>query len=163
MKFLRIIRLDPSDLKVFPHAAEPGEWAVPGTFAFADADPGALSRKEQLAFKSGWLGTASFGRSTLVQVVDIEEEQFEEVVRRLAVHFVDAYGAPDLDAALGPAREEAAYAAGLAEHEGLTLLAIAREFTDQGIGERVSVVTPQGKALHARIWEIVADEDEGER
>ncbi len=71
MKFTRTIRLDPSDVKVFPLAAEPGEWAVAGTFAFADTEPAALSRKEQLAFKSGWLGTGSFGRSTLVQVVYI--------------------------------------------------------------------------------------------
>ena len=31
MKFPRTIRLDPSDVKVFPLAAEPGEWAVPGS------------------------------------------------------------------------------------------------------------------------------------
>jgi hypothetical protein len=159
MKFLRTIRLDPSDTKVFPHAAEPGEWAVPGTFAFADVQPENLSRKEQLAFKSGWLGTDSFGRSTFVQVVDISDRQFEDVVQSLAAHFVDAYGAPDLPAALGPARDEASYAAELAQHRGLTLLAMERDFTDQGVSERVSVVTPKDDGLHARIWDIVDDED----
>ena len=33
-KLLRTIRLDPSDAFVFTRAAEPGEWAVPGTFLF---------------------------------------------------------------------------------------------------------------------------------
>ena len=39
MKLLRTIRLDPSDTFVFENAAEPGEWAVTGTFMFADDDP----------------------------------------------------------------------------------------------------------------------------
>ena len=45
MKLLRTIRLDPSDTFVFDKAAEPGEWAVPGAFAFLDADPPALQGK----------------------------------------------------------------------------------------------------------------------
>ncbi len=105
MKFPRTIRLDPSDVKVFPLAAEPGEWAVPGTFAFADAQPQSLSRKEQLAFKSGWLGTGSFGRSTMVQVVDITGEQYDEVVRIIAHHLVSEYGSPHTYRALPAARD----------------------------------------------------------
>ena len=42
MKLLRTIRLDPSDRFIFERAAEPGEWAVPGGFAFFDVDPAAL-------------------------------------------------------------------------------------------------------------------------
>jgi len=34
MKLIRTIRLDPSDTFVFERAAEPGEWAVSGAFAF---------------------------------------------------------------------------------------------------------------------------------
>ncbi len=159
MKFPRTIRLDPSDVKVFPHAAEPGEWAVTGTFAFTDAEPQSLSRKEQLAFKSGWLGTGSFGRSTMVQVVDITAEQYDEVVRLIADHLVSAYGAPDTDAALAAARDEAADAAGLCDHPPNTLLAIEREFTDDGISERVRAITPEPAGAHTRVWEIVEDED----
>ncbi|MCH7957090.1 MAG: hypothetical protein IIB63_06015 [Proteobacteria bacterium] len=159
MKFPRTIRLDPSDVKVFPLAAEPGEWAVPGTFAFADADPQSLSRKEQLAFKSGWLGTGSFGRSTMVQVVDITAEQYDEVVRLIADHLVSEYGAPDRDAAMTAARDEAADAAGLCDHPVNTLLAIEREFTDDGISERVRAITPEPAGAHTRVWEIVEDED----
>ncbi len=159
MKFPRTIRLDPSDVKVFPLAAEPGEWAVPGTFAFADAEPQSMSRKEQLAFKSGWLGTGSFGRSTMVQVVDITAEQYDDVVRMIADHLVSEYGAPDRDAAMTAARDEAADAAGLCDHPINTLLAIEREFTDDGIGERVRAITPEPAGAHTRGWEIVEDED----
>ncbi len=159
MKFPRTIRLDPSDVKVFPLAAEPGEWAVPGTFAFADAEPQSLSRKEQLAFKSGWLGTGSFGRSTMVQVVDITAEQYDDVVRMIADHLVSEYGAPDRDAAMTAARDEAADAAGLCDHPVNTLLAIEREFTDDGISERVRVIIPAPAGAHTRVLEIVEDED----
>ena len=66
MKLPRTIRLDPSDTQVFQNAAEPGEWAVTGTFAFVDCQPAEMDNKSQLAFKSGWLGLTSFGFSTLV-------------------------------------------------------------------------------------------------
>jgi len=158
MRFPRTIRLDPSDVNVFPLAAEPGEWAVPGTFAFADVEPQSLSAKEQLAFKSGWLGTGSFGRSTMVQVVDITEEQYEGVVRAIAAHLLGAYGAPDMDAALAAARDEAAYAAGLCEHKVNTLLIIERAFTDEGVTERVRTVTATDPALHLGVWQIAEDE-----
>jgi hypothetical protein len=82
-------------------AAEPGEWAVTGTFAFSNADPVSFSNKEQLAFKNGWLGTKSFGRTTFVEAVAITEEQFDAVVDRLADHLGDHYGAPDREAAIG--------------------------------------------------------------
>ncbi len=159
MKFPRTIRLDPSDVKVFPLAAEPGEWAVPGTRAFADTEPAAMSRKEQLAFKRGCLGTASFGRATMGQVVDITAEQYDEVVRVIAGHLVGEYGAPDTDRALAAARDEAADAAGLCDHPVNTLLAIEREFTDDGISERVRAITPEPAGAHTRVWEIVEDED----
>ena len=49
MKFPRTIRFDVSDANVFLLAAEPDEWAVTGTFTFADADPSGFTNKEQLA------------------------------------------------------------------------------------------------------------------
>jgi len=45
MKFLRTLRLDDSDISVFPKAAEPGEFAVPGTFSFSGEEE---DRKERL-------------------------------------------------------------------------------------------------------------------
>ena len=45
VKLLRTIRLDPSDTFVFERAAEPGEWAVSGSFVFWDDDPATLRRQ----------------------------------------------------------------------------------------------------------------------
>ena len=160
MKFPRTIRLDASDVYVFPVAAEPGEWAVPGAFAFAERHPATFDRKERLAFASGWLGTESFGRSSLVEVAEIGEQEFFAVVERLARHFVDCYGAPDLPAALPAARQEADYAAGLCQHKIHTLLAVEREMTEQGVVERFRVIVPSRTKDHAKIWEIVADDED---
>lgn len=154
MRFLRTIRLDNSDLKVFPMAAAPGEWAVPGSFTFAEADPQALAGQEKQAFRNGWLGTESFGRATLVEVAEIDEAAFYRVVERLARHFVEVYGAPSLTAALPAAREEADYAQGLCDHKLHSLLAIERESVGAGVTERVRVIRPERAADHARIWEI---------
>ena len=47
LKLPRTIRLDPSDSFVYSRAAEPGEWAVTGTFLFFGADVENLSGKER--------------------------------------------------------------------------------------------------------------------
>jgi hypothetical protein len=45
MKLARTIRFDPSDLNVFPLAADEGEWALVGTFCFASLSADAISGK----------------------------------------------------------------------------------------------------------------------
>ncbi len=157
MRFLRTIRLDHSDLQVFPLAAAPGEWAVPGSFAFAQGNPEALAGKDKQAFRNGWLGTESFGRATLVEVAEIDEAGFFQVVERLAQHFVEVYGAPSLTAALPAARAEADYAHGLSDQKLHSLLAIERELGGAGVTERVGVIRPQRASDHARIWEIESE------
>lgn len=153
MKLPRTIRLDPSDTKVFPNAADAGEWAVTGTFAFVDANPAEMDNKAQLAFKSGWLGTTSFGRATFVQVAVVPDTEADGIARALAAHLFDAYGAPDMLAALDAARGEIDYAAALCDHPAGTLLAIEREMTEDGIGERIRVVPrPDEDGGHAQIW-----------
>ncbi len=94
----RTIQLDRSDDVIFAPAAQPGEWAVPGTFLFAGRDPASLSRKEQIAFRSGFLGSASFGWSTLVTVTLARPEDRDEAVETLAQQLVAKLGAPDLAA-----------------------------------------------------------------
>ncbi len=159
MKFPRTIQLDVSDINAFPLAAEPGEWAVTGTFAFADADPAAMTNKEQLAFRNGWLGIESFGRSTFVQVAVIPDSEFEDVVRKLAARLYERYGAPDMLVATDAARQEAMYAASLGDHSAGTMLAIERDFTDEGVSEKIRVVPAQGEGAHAKIWSVVEDDD----
>ena len=160
MKFPRVIRLDSSDRQVFAQAAEPGEWAVTGSFAFLDQDPARLEPKERLAFASGWFGTASGGRATLVEVAEITEAQFFQVVERLARHFVEHYGAPSLADALPAARAEADDAAALADHKLHSLLALERELGDQGLVERIRVVRPERAGDHAKIWQIVPETED---
>src|ERR1041384_5530991 len=113
VKLLRTIRLDPSDTYVFDRAAEPGEWAVSGAFMFADAEPGALDGKPRAAFRSGFLGVASLGWSTVVQIVEASEDERAALVEALARHLVERLGAPDLAAARTAAEEEVAFAASL--------------------------------------------------
>ncbi len=160
MKFPRCIRLDASDLNIYAQAAEPGEWVVPGGFAYADCDPEELERKARLAFHSAWLGTESFGHGTLAEVAEIDPAGFEQVVERLARHFVEFYGAPDLKGARPVARAEAEDAAALCQHKLHTLLAIEREMTEAGVVERFRVIVPARAQDHAKVWEIVPEEAE---
>lgn len=145
-QLLRTIRLDPSDGLVFPHAAEPGEWAVPGGFCFWDDDPAALEGKRRQAFRAGFLGLGSFGWSTLVQVVSATPAQREEAVGALATHLRAAYGAPDEAAARAAAEEEVAFAESLCEHPPGTLVALSRSVEDGDVRERF-------RTLHERAQE----------
>ena len=157
MKFPKTIRLDSSDLQVFERAAETGEWAVPGTFEFVDLDADALTGKARQAFGSGWLGLDSLGRSTLVEVRDIDQAAYERLIRRLAALFVERFGAPDVLEATRAAREEAAHTAELCAHKVHTLLTIEREPGPDGVVERIRVIQPPRAEDHARIWTIVED------
>jgi hypothetical protein len=155
MKLPRTVRLDTSDTKVYARAAEPGEWAVPGAFRFAGADPSALDKKGRQAFKSAWLGLDGFGDATIVEAMEASAEQYEACVRQLAAHFVEVYGAPDILAAAQAAREELAYAASLAEHPNHTLLILEREPVEGGgVSERVRVVVKSRAGDHTRVWEL---------
>lgn len=160
-KFPRTIRLDTSDVYVFEHAAEPGEWAVPGSFAFANCEIEELVGKARQAFGCGWLGTLSWGFSSLVEVAPIDEQDFAQVVGRLAHHFVVHFGAPDHRAALPAAEAEARAAAELCEEHALNrLLALERQCETAGIVERFRVIQPERAADHARLWSIEPDEDD---
>ncbi len=132
MKLLKTIRLDSSDTLVFARADEPGEVAVAGSFAFWDEDVAALQGKRRVAFRSGFLGVASGGHSTLAQVCEANGADVDDAVETLAALLVRDFGAPDLDAARPAAREEIEAAIGLADHAPDTLIAMHRSLDDQG-------------------------------
>ena len=157
MHFPRTIRLDGSDAQVFERAAVPDEWAVSGAFVFADTAPEALRGKTAQAFARGFLGTKSFGWSTLVAVAEIAPGELEVVIGALARHFVECYGAPSLAAARQAAEGEVAFASSLCEHKVNTLLAVERSFGPDWIVERFRTIEPLKSGRHARIWEIVDD------
>jgi hypothetical protein len=135
-RLLRTIRLDPSDSLVFPRAAAPGEWAVPGGFCFWDDDPAALEGRRRQAFRAGFLGLASFGWSTLVEVVEASAAERDAALEALAAHIRDAHGAPDAAAARGAAEDEIAFAESLCDHPPGTLVALARSAEDGAVRER---------------------------
>ena len=157
MRFPKTIRFDASDTHVFERAAEPYEWAVTGTFVFAGAELEKLSGKPRLAFTSGFLGTASFGWSTLVCVVEMAEDQYQAVISTLADYLMLQFGAPDRAAAEHAAAEEAAFAASLCAHPINTILSVSREIGDQGIVERFGVVQRPENLDQATAWEIAGD------
>ena len=111
-------------------------------------------RKALQAFTHGFLGTLSFGWSTLVEVGEIHEEEYEQLIRRLAEHFVARYGALSLEEALPVAKDEARFAASICEHPKHTLLSVQREFGKDGVVEQLKVVQPARGDDHAnvRIW-----------
>lgn len=113
MKLLRTICLDASDSFVFEKPAEPREWALSGAFAFAHCAPTSLQGKSHTAFRAGFLGLSSFGRSTLVQIVEANEGDRRHAVDMLAAQLVAHFGAPDLAAAREAAEEEIGFAASL--------------------------------------------------
>ena len=133
LKLPRTIRLDPSDTFVFPRAAEPGEWAVTGTFLFFGAEVGRFSGKERQAFRAGFLGIESFGWSTLVVVTEATEEEHAAAVERLAEQLVAHCGAPDIETARAAAEEEIAFAQSLCDHPANTLLGLQRSSEGSGI------------------------------
>jgi hypothetical protein len=162
VKLLRTIRLDPSDTFIFERAAEPGEWAVPGAFMFMEVDPAALEGKARVAFRSGFLGLASLGWSTLVQIVEASDADRAAAVEQLAQRLVAELGAPDMEAARAAASEELDFAASLCEHPKDTLIAMHRACEDGAIRETFRTLTPREgpKPLRAFAFLEVEGEDE---
>ena len=143
MKLLRTIALDPSDTFVFDVAAEPGDWAVSGAFRFYDRDPAALAGKDRAAFRGGFLGVQSWGWSTLVQIVEANEQQRHAAVDALARQLVTHWGAPTLDESLAAADEEFAFVESLCEHPCDTLIAVHRSHEDGAIRETFRTLRPR--------------------
>ncbi|MGL4974850.1 MAG: DUF6505 family protein [Bosea sp. (in: a-proteobacteria)] len=143
LKLPRTIRLDPSDTFVFRKAAEPGEWAVTGTFLFNPATISELDAKGRTAFRSGFLGVGSFGWSTLAVVNEATPEEFEQAVAQLAAQLVEKLGAPDLATARQAAQEEFAFAASLCDHPEQTLLALRRVAGEGDIHEQFRTLSPR--------------------
>ena len=148
MKLARAIHFDESDRNVFHSPARTGEWAISGGFEFSDWTEADLTGKARQAFANGWLGVETFGRVTFVAVTQIEQAELDVLAQGLARHFVEVYGAPSEDAALGVAREELAHMAELCEdHAPNTLLTVARELTGSGVREQYRAIDSQEASL----------------
>ena len=150
MNFARVIRMDDSDLNVFHTAAEPGEWAIPGTFAFSNWTEDDIAGKSRQEFAHGWLGLESFGRASVVAVTSISEAERGALVDILAFHFTEAWGAPHIEAARPVAEEEIAHMVQMcSDQTENTLMVLERELTDAGVKDKFRLVPPQGASLDA--------------
>jgi hypothetical protein len=166
LKLPRTIRLDPSDTLVFARAAEPGEWAVTGSFLFWDEDVSGLTGKARAAFRAGFVGVRSLGFSTLVVVTDARPDEGDEAVEALAAHIHARFSAPSLEAARAAAREEIDFAASLCGHEVGTILAMHRTLEGCEIKEQFRSLSlrdhapggADGLHAHARAFEFVDSE-----
>jgi len=168
---LRTLRLDPSDTFVFPRAAEPGEWAVPGSVLFWGADPASLEGKERAAFRAGFVGLSSLGFSTLVEVAEVEAGEVERLSANFADRLLAEVGAPDREAAMEAARDEIAFAQSLCDHPVGTVIAMHRALQDGAVREQFRTLhrregaAPGADRLHAfaRAFEFVEVDEPEER
>ncbi len=157
--FLRNIRLDASDAEVFEQPSDPGEWAVTGAFMFLHDSDESLAGKRLQAFRNGFMGINSFGWSTLAEVADITDGEYQEVINTLADGFVTHLGAPDREAAMEAAIAEVEYVASACEFPSGTLIALSREMTDEGIAENLHMVKPAADGHDSlKLWEWSPDD-----
>ncbi|MEO1138529.1 MAG: DUF6505 family protein [Pseudomonadota bacterium] len=148
MKLARAIHFDESDTRVYHSPARTGEWCVSGGFEFSNWSEADLSGKQRQAFSNGWLGLETFGRVTFVAVTQVEDTERQALVEALAKHFVNVYGAPDLDAARPVAEDEVSQMIELCEdHDANALLTVARELTEAGVRETYRVIEAQEAGL----------------
>lgn len=160
MRFLKTVRFDASDERVFERAAAPEEWAVSGAFAFADLSPETTRGTTRQAFANGFLGLSSFGRSTFAVVTEAAAEEVAAIEDALAGHLVAAHGAPDIEAARCAAREEIAFVGDLCRDAPInTVFSVRRTWDRAGqIKEEFRTIRPPaGELPHAKIWTVVDD------
>jgi hypothetical protein len=162
VKLLRTIQLDVSDTFVFAKAAEPGEWAVPGGFAFWNSDPATLEGKMRTAFRSGFLGLSTLGWSTLVQIVEASESDRRVAIQTLARQLLSKFGAPTIEAATAAAEEEIAFSASLCTQPNDTLIALHRTFENGAVRESFRTLRPRSGSRPARAFSFIEVDGEDE-
>ncbi|WP_425092989.1 DUF6505 family protein [Tropicimonas sp. S265A] len=148
MKLARAIHFDESDTRIFHSPARTGEWCISGGFEFSNWAEADLEGKARQAFANGWLGMETFGRVTFVAVTQVEPAEITWLEQALARHFVDLYGAPSVEAAMGVAKDEIAQMVELCEdHDPNTLLTVARELTESGVRESYRSIQAEAAGL----------------
>jgi hypothetical protein len=159
LKLLRTIRLDASDTFVFDRAAEPGEWAVPGSFVFWNEDLSQLETKARVAFRSGFLGVETLGWSTLVQIVEASDEQRAAAIGTLTRQLMDRFGAPSLAEATAAATGEFEFATSLCTHPVDTVIAMHRTEENGEIRETFRSLRPREDGKSFRAFSFLDVED----
>jgi hypothetical protein len=127
-----------------------------GAFAFARDEPANLRGKARSEFRAGFLGLASLGRSTLVQIVHASEADRGSVVDMLATQLVAHFGVPDVYAARPAAEDEIDFAASLCVYPAGAVVAVTRSYEEGTIRETFRALRPhEGAGPHARAFEFL--------
>ena len=129
-----------------PDGAAPGAWAVAGAFRFRHRDPATLVGREAQSFKASWYAIGAFAPALHVEAAEISTVELEQIARDLAAHLLLAWNAPDPTIAVETAREEIEFALALCAYPRGTVLAMQREFNEQGLIERAIVVAEASRA-----------------
>jgi hypothetical protein len=83
-------------------------------------------------------------------VTSITDSEYEALTQKLAQHFVDHYGAPDINAALPVAKDELDHMQSMCEdHDDNTLLMVSRTLNETGVHESFRFNNPQSASLEA--------------
>ncbi|MEP1768775.1 MAG: DUF6505 family protein [Sulfitobacter sp.] len=148
MMLARAIHFDESDMNIFHAPARTGEWCISGGFEFSNWGEGDLVGKARQAFANGWLGVETFGRVSVVAVTQIEPSEVDALAGALAQHFVDVYGAPSVEAAMGVARDEIQQMADICDGQAPNaLFLVSRALTEAGVKESYRIVEPRDAGL----------------
>jgi Family of unknown function (DUF6505) len=138
---------------------------VPGAFMFVAVDPAELTGKARAEFRAGLLGIASFGWSTLAQIVDASDEDRMAATEQLARQFVAHLDAPDVETARPHAAHEIEFTSSLCSHPAGTLIAVRRTHEGDDIRETFRSLHQRDGAKPLRAFsflEVEGDERPGE-
>ena len=103
-----------------------------------------------------------WGRTTFVTVAEMSDGEHKEAIDHLIKYFMEVFGAPSAEAAEPHAREEIEYIAEMCSEKPVNTLFAVRRFVDDEDNLREEfheIKTPPGEVDHARIWEVVPDDD----
>jgi len=159
-KYLRCIRLDESDSRIFERAAVPGEAAVSGAFLFQGLDIDKLAGPRLQAFRNGFLGVESMGWCTLVTIAETDNAELEAtMISQLAQGLTRDFGAPDIASVMDAASEEVRDSRSLCQGDVDTLLAVQRTHDGDDIREQVHAVPRDGSGHgDLKIWDWIDEQ-----
>ena len=121
-----------------------------------------MDGKARSAFRGGFLGIGSFGRSTLVQIVEASEADRANLVDRLTQHLAERHGAPDMAAARAAAEDEVTFAESLCSQPLDALVAVHRSFDNGEVRETFRTLRPRAGQRPARAFSFLEVEGEDE-
>ncbi|MDC0228298.1 DUF6505 family protein, partial [Alphaproteobacteria bacterium] len=118
-----------------------------------------LKGKVKQAFSNGFLGCSTFGYSTLVSLVNINEDEIKKLQINLGQYLIDNYGAPSKEVAEKAASEEINFMLDLCkEHELGSLLSLSRDFSEEGIKEKFRNLPKADSCAEQKIWTVVEED-----